>query len=119
MQAMLSDRQGRTLVIEPGIGHRLDTTGRYSLITNYSLLAPEARSLSSSQATTAMSERNAQLAAASESFSVTDGFALLHAVRQEEPWATRVSFVYAASENAVYYVQNNHFDNIQCHRFSK
>ena len=40
MQAMLSDRQGRTLIIEPGIGWREDC-GKYSLITNYSLLAPE------------------------------------------------------------------------------
>ena len=40
MQAMLSDRQGRTLIVEPGIGWREDR-GRYSLITNYSVLAPE------------------------------------------------------------------------------
>ena len=40
MQAMLSDRQGRTLVIEPGIGWREDD-GRCSLMTNYSILAPE------------------------------------------------------------------------------
>ena len=40
MQAMLSGRNGRTLLIEPGIGfgQRQD---RFSLITNYSLLAPE------------------------------------------------------------------------------
>ena len=40
MQAMLSDRQGRTLIIEPGIGWREDD-GCYSLITNYSVLTPE------------------------------------------------------------------------------
>ena len=40
MQAMLSDRQGRTLIIEPGIGWGEDD-GRYSLMTNYSVLAPE------------------------------------------------------------------------------
>ncbi|MEE1490507.1 MAG: linear amide C-N hydrolase, partial [Massilioclostridium sp.] len=43
MQAMLSDRQGRTLIIEPGIGWREDD-GRYSLITNYSVLVPESTS---------------------------------------------------------------------------
>ena len=32
MQAMLSDQQGRTLVVEPGIGWREDR-GRYSLMT--------------------------------------------------------------------------------------
>ena len=44
MQAMLSDKHGRTLVVEPGIGWREDE-GRYSLITNYSILAPESLSL--------------------------------------------------------------------------
>lgn len=118
MQAMLSDHQGRTLIIEPGIGHRLDTTGRYSLITNYSLLAPESTQPFIVPGDDRYELAKAQLTASGESFGISDGFTLLHAVRQEEPWATRVSFVYAASENAVYYVQNNHFDNIQCHRFS-
>ena len=40
MQALLSDQQGRTLIIEPGIGWR-EERGRYALITNYSILAPE------------------------------------------------------------------------------
>ena len=40
MQAMLSDRYGRVLLIEPGIGYRLEQR-RYSLMTNYSVLKPE------------------------------------------------------------------------------
>lgn len=92
MQAMLSDRYGRTLIIEPGIGYRVDS-GRFSLITNYSL------------------------ASCDETFNVSDAFSLLRNVRQEGPWATRVSFVYAAHENTVYYVQNNRFDDIQQHHF--
>ena len=40
MQAMFSDRKGRALIIEPGIGHRFEQK-RYSLITNYSILNPE------------------------------------------------------------------------------
>lgn len=118
MQAMLSDHQGRTLIIEPGIGHRLDT-GRFSLITNYSLLAPESTQSFIVPGDDRYERAKAQLTASGESFGISDGFALLHAVCQEEPWATRVSFVYSADENAVYYVQNNHFDDIQCHRFSK
>lgn len=39
MQAMFSDRKGRVLIIEPGIGHRFEQK-RYSLITNYSILNP-------------------------------------------------------------------------------
>ena len=42
MQAMLSDRQGRTLIIEPGIGWREDD-GRYSLITNYPYLCQKSQ----------------------------------------------------------------------------
>ena len=42
MQAMLSDRQGRTLIIEPGIGWREDD-GRYSLILITLSLHPKAQ----------------------------------------------------------------------------
>lgn len=40
MQAMLSDAQGRVLIVEPGIGYREENKS-YSLITNYSLLNPD------------------------------------------------------------------------------
>ena len=40
MQAMFSDRTGRVLIIEPGIGYRLEKE-KYYLITNYSILKPE------------------------------------------------------------------------------
>lgn len=39
MQAMLTDALGRALILEPGIGHR-EEAGRFSLMTNYSLLDP-------------------------------------------------------------------------------
>lgn len=45
-------------------------------------------------------------------FSVSDAFALLHAVRQEGKWATRVSFVYSAKEQTVYYAENNRLDHM-------
>ena len=48
---------------------------------------------------------------------VSDAFALLHAVRQEGIWATRVSFVYSQEEHAVYYAENNHFDHIRKYVF--
>lgn len=40
MQAMLSDKNGHVLIIEPGIGYRLEQA-IYPLITNYSILSPE------------------------------------------------------------------------------
>ncbi len=50
-------------------------------------------------------------------FLLSDAFALLHAVRQEGVWATRVSFVYSANERTVYLIQNNHFKNIRKYIF--
>lgn len=112
MQAMLSDIRGRTLVIEPGIGYRKEQD-RYSLITNYSLMEPE-----STRAFIVPGddryERSLQLLDGYENeFSISDAFTLLHAVRQEGAWATRVSFVYSANERAVYYVENNRFEHIR------
>ena len=90
MQAMLSDRQGRTLIVEPGIGWRDD---RY--------------------------ERAAQLLNTyGKKFTVADAFSVLWAVRQEGIWATRVSFVYSAKEHAVYSVQNNVFSQIEKYEFA-
>ena len=117
MQAMLSDQQGRTLIVEPGIGWREDD-GRYSLITNYSVLAPESTMPFHVQGDDRY-ERTAQLLNTyGKKFTVTDAFSVLQAVRQEGIWATRVSFVYSAKEHAVYYVENNHFSQIERYEFS-
>lgn len=116
MQAMLSDRQGRTLIIEPGIGWREDD-GRYSLMTNYSVLAPESTRPFIVPGDDRY-ERAAQLLNAyGNHFTVEDAFSVLHAVRQEGIWATRVSFVYSAKEHAIYYVQNNDFSQIEKYEF--
>lgn len=116
MQAMLSDRQGRALIIEPGIGWREDD-GRYSLITNYSVLAPES-TMPFLVPGDDRYERTAQLLNTyGKHFTVTDAFSVLRAVRQEGIWATRVSFVYSLTEHAVYYVQNNDFSQIKKYEF--
>ena len=116
MQAMLSDRQGRTLVIEPGIGWREDG-GRCSLMTNYSILAPES-TRPFLVAGDDRYERAARLLShCGAHFTVSDALAVLRAVRQEGIWATRVSFVYSAREHAVYYVQNNEFSQIEKYEF--
>ena len=116
MQAMLSDRQGRTLVIEPGIGWREDG-GRCSLMTNYSILAPESTRPFLVPGDDRY-ERAARLLSPYDAhFTVSDALAVLRAVRQEGIWATRVSFVYSAREHAVYYVQNNEFSQIEKYEF--
>ena len=112
MQAMLSDRQGRTLIVEPGIGWREDH-GRYSLITNYSVLAPESTMTFLVPGDDRYERAARLLNSYRELFTVADAFSVLWTVRQEGIWATRVSFVYSAKEHAVYSVQNNNFSQIE------
>lgn len=116
MQAMLSDAQGRVLIVEPGMGYR-EENKRYSLITNYSLLNPESTRpyivLGDDRYERAMSLLNQ----CGSEFSVSDAFSILQSVRQEGVWASRVSFVYSAKEQAVFYVENNHFEQIIKYKF--
>ena len=116
MQAMLSDQQGRTLIIEPGIGWREDD-GRYSLITNYSVLAPESTSSFIVPGNDRYERAAKLLNSYGEHFTVADAVSVLQTVRQEGIWATRVSFVYSAKEHAVYYAQNNDFSQIEKYEF--
>ena len=57
------------------------------------------------------------LRASGDDFSVRDGLALLDAVKQTGRWGTRVTFVYSANENAVYYATEHDFTNVKKHRF--
>ena len=89
MQAMLSDKKGRVLIIEPGIGYRYEQEN-FSLSTNYSILKPDI----------------------TKPYIVSDAFKVLKSVSQKDLWATRVSFVYSTEKNKVYYVLNNDFSNV-------
>lgn len=117
MQAMLSDIQGRVLIIEPGIGYRLEHT-KHSLITNYSVLRPENTRPYIVSGDDRFERADQLLEKCSDNFSVTEAFHILNAVKQEGLWATRVSFVYSVKENKVYYVLNNNFENIVSYEFS-
>lgn len=112
MQAMLSDVHGRTLVIEPGIGYR-EEQGRYSLITNYSLIKPESTKDFIVPGDHRYETALRLLDSYKKELSVSNAFTLLHTVRQEGAWATRVSFVYSVNERTVYYIENNDFKNIR------
>ncbi len=117
MQALLSDIQGRVLIIEPGIGYR-EEQKKYSLITNYSLMKPESTEAFIVPGDDRYEKALQLLGGYEEDFSISDAFALLRAVRQEGVWATRVSFVYSANEHALYYAENNCFDQIARLAFS-
>lgn len=112
MQAMLSDVHGRTLVIEPGIGYR-EEQSKHSLITNYSLMKPESTKDFIVPGDNRYERALQLLDNCKNEFSVSDAFTLLHTVRQEGAWATRVSFVYSVNELTVYYTENNHFEHIK------
>lgn len=118
MQAVLSDVHGRTLILEPGIGFREDT-GPYSLLTNDSLLDPESTRPFRVPGDDRYERADRMLRGYGGSFTVSDAFAVLQEVRQQEPWATRVSFVYAPGEQAVYYVENNCFRQVEKYVFSE
>lgn len=111
MQALLSDIHGRVLLIEPGIGYRVEQS-KYSVITNYSVLNPESTNAFVVPGDDRFERAKSLLACYGADLSVSDAFSVLQAVRQEGQWATRVSFVYSKKEQAVYYVENNHFDRI-------
>lgn len=116
MQAMLSDKKGRVLVIEPGVGYRFEHTA-YSLITNYSVLNPEITRPYIVPGDDRFERADKMLKEQRESFSVADAFDILRSVRQEGLWATRVSFVYSVRENRVFYVLNNDFGNVMEYGF--
>ncbi len=116
MQSMLSDKSGRVLIIEPGIGYRLEKE-RFSLITNYSLLCPEDTQPYIVPGDDRYERAKDRLKQFGSGFSAADAMSVLEEVRQEGEWATRVSFVYSAAEQKVRYVLNNEFDRILEYRF--
>lgn len=118
MQAMFSDKNGRVLIIEPGIGYRLEQK-KYSLITNYSALCPEITRPYIVSGDDRFERAKKQLERQRDNFSVADAFDILKSVRQEGLWATRVSFVYSVKQNKVYYVRNNDFGNIAEYQFER
>ena len=96
MQAMLSDKNGRVLIIEPGLGFKLEQA-KYSLITNYSVLSPEITKPYIVSGDDRFERADELLKSCNDSFSVGEAFQILKSVKQEGLWATRVSFVYSVS----------------------
>lgn len=112
MQSMLDNKNGRGLIIEPGIGYR-EEKQKYSLITNYSLLAPESTRPHIVSWDNRYERAKKLLEEFDNCFSYREAFSVLKVVCQEGERATRVSFVYSVNQQKVYYVLNNSFDNIK------
>lgn len=118
MQSVLSDAGGRTLIIEPGIGYRVER-GRCALMTNYSLLDAESTRPYIVPGYDRYERARALLDGYGPDFTVSDALDVLYSVRQTGEWATRVSFVYSVREGAVYYVLNNGFGRVEKHAFGR
>lgn len=116
MQALFSTPDGRVLLIEPGLGWRVERR-RCSLITNASLLDPASTRPFLVPGDDRFARAQTLLDQYGPDFSVQDALSVLSAVRQEGLWGTRLSFVYSAQEHTVYYVENNHFETVQTYRF--
>ena len=116
MQAMLSDASGRVMILEPGIGYRIERR-RYSLLSNYSILDPASTEPFLVPGDDRYERAERRLENDTERFSVKDALSLLYDVRQEGVWATRVSFVYSGNAGTVTWVENNRFDQRREYRF--
>ena len=116
MQGMLSDKNGQVLIVEPGIGYRVERE-RYSLMTNYSLLEPESTREFITPGDDRYERAKAALDKFDENFSVADAWSVLNLVHEEGIWATRVSFVYSTNQSKVYYALNNEFDTVFEYKF--
>lgn len=80
MQAMLSDSQGRVLIIEPGIGYR-EKYERFSLITNYSRIEPERTKPFIVFGDKRYETAQKLLSESDEKFSISNAFSILHSVK--------------------------------------
>ena len=117
MHSLFSDRAGHMLLVEPGLGYR-ELAGDFALITNFPALDPPENPAPAWCGVDRYETGLALLQNSGPDFSVSDAFALLRATAQDEPWATRVSFVYSENESAVYYTEHRDFSHIQRHAFS-
>lgn len=116
LHALIADRNGNILLIEPGLGFkRIEDNS--AVIANFPLLAiPEDDSpFYGTDRYSAVAEALSQ----SVCFGVKDTVELLKAVSQNGKWGTRLSFVYSLKENTVYYVQNNEFGKLEKHCFAE
>ena len=93
MQAMLSDKKGRVLIIEPGIGYKYEQE-KFSLITNYSILKPDITKPYIVSGDTRYEVAKKLLAGYDKNFSVTDAFKVLKSVSQKGLWATNHTLLY-------------------------
>ena len=119
MHSLMSDGEGRILVVEPGNGTAV-ISEKYAVMTNFAVLELPGDFTPENFGYYGKDRYDAALSilrASGDDFSARDGLALLDAVKQTGRWGTRVSFVYSGNENAVYYALEHDFEDVRVHRF--
>lgn len=89
----------------------------HDVITNYSLLKPKSTEKFIVPGDDRYERALEFLSSCQSHFSISDAQALLQVTCQEGKWATRVSFLYSVKEQAVYYTENNNFQEFKKFRF--
>lgn len=115
LHSLFGDSNGNCVLVEPGCGYK-EIKDDYAVITNYPLLK-ECNDDNPFYGKDRFKICCNIFQNSNKDFSYLDGIELLKKVSQNGQWGTRVSFVYSKNNNAVYYVIDNDFDNIQCHKF--
>ena len=117
--SLIADKEGHIMILEPGNGYSV-IQEKYAVLSNFAVLEPPA-DFEPSKFVYYGKDRYDKamniLRDSTDDFSVQDGLHLLKEVKQEGNWATRVSFVYSANENAVYYALERNFDQVKRHQF--
>lgn len=116
MHSLIGNADGDVLIVEPGYGCR-KVTEPFAVLTNFPVLTPLPDCSNPFYGRDRYDAARAALAAAGPDFSAGDLLRLLHEVRQEGRWGTRVSFVWSKRENRVYYFLDGDLSRVETHTF--
>jgi hypothetical protein len=115
LHSLFTNRFGQALILEPGRGNKIREE-RYTVLTNFSFFEP----MTTKQAPYSGYDRyvtaTSLLEKAGDAFNATDALAVLKQCLNPV-WPTKVSMVYSAHENKVYWVLDGHFDKVYIHQF--
>lgn len=112
MHSLIGDAKGHMLLVEPGFGWK-ELEGDFAVVTNFPVLT-ELKDYSNPFFGYERYCKTVQMLSETGSdFGVSDALAVLRLACQGGQWGTRVSFVYSQNENAVYFVMDRDFGNVQ------
>lgn len=119
LHSLLSDGEGRVLMVEPGIGCA-EITANYAAMSNFTMLRLPGDMTVERFGYYGMDRYGTvvrMIEAAGDDFTPEYGLSILNAVKQERYAPTRVSFVYSQNENRVYYALERDFAHIKIQSF--